>query len=169
MMGRTHIAIGMATGLSIAYVLESGLPQIIILTGCTGVAAMLPDIDHPNSTLRDFMGLPGDLAFSGLPHRGITHTFLALAVVTAITYLILPPIVGFSMFLGYFSHLLADVVTPAGLPWLLPFSDKKWHLLPEPFRIRVNSFVERVIYHMTILISIGIVMGFIVRAVVSLF
>jgi inner membrane protein len=172
MMGKTHLVIGVAIGLSTAYVLESDVPHAFALTAFSAAGALLPDVDHPRSMIRDFLWIPGDILFSQMPHRGITHTFLAMVVVVGIIYFLLPAslnVIGFAVLLGFFSHLIADVVTPRGLPLLLPFTDRQFHLLPEPLRIKVNSLSEKIIYYLTILISVGVLLSLLVRWTVSLF
>lgn len=93
------------------------------------ISSLLPDLDHPKSTLGSkltFISYPTSAIFG---HRGITHSFLMIAALVffikdiatssnvhlSITqYFILPFVV------GYLSHLLADLCTPAGLPLLYP-------------------------------------------------
>lgn len=59
------------------------------------------------------------LLASALPHRTFTHSLLALGMITWATYILEPewaPVV----FAGYLSHLVADSLTPHGVPWLWP-------------------------------------------------
>jgi len=60
------------------------------------------------------------LLASVLPHRTFTHSLLALGVITWTSYLLdteLSP----AVFAGYLSHLVADSMTPNGVPWLWPY------------------------------------------------
>lgn len=52
-----------------------------------------------------------------LPHRTFTHSLLALAMITTMTYQIDPDLAPAAA-AGYISHLLADSMTPHGVPWL---------------------------------------------------
>ncbi|MCS1351573.1 metal-dependent hydrolase [Mechercharimyces sp. CAU 1602] len=61
------------------------------------------------------------LSVAFVPHRSFTHSLLALAAVAGITYLASPVLVP-AMVAGYASHLLADSLTPAGVPLLWPLS-----------------------------------------------
>jgi|SRR5690606_1476914 len=54
-------------------------------------------------------------------HRTFTHSFLALAMIAGITYHIDPDLAPATTD-GYMSHLLADSMTPHGVPWLWPWS-----------------------------------------------
>jgi len=90
--------------------------------------ALLPDIDHPRSTLG------GLLAFTKLPkyldvnygHRTITHSLLAYFVLGFLIYFfetILSPETHFTMlfFFAFSSHLLFDMMTVSGVPLLYPW------------------------------------------------
>lgn len=83
-----------------------------------------------------------DLYLAGVPHRGVTHTLLAVAVVggavALLSWLLRPRGFG-SRFgaarfgatvggLGVLSHLLGDVVTPMGIRPFLPLSDVTYTL-----------------------------------------
>ncbi len=88
------------------------------------LGALLPDIDHPSS-------LPGRLLrIFSLPisklcgHRGFTHSLVAWLLVMAACYQWIPiewqvPNDLIQAFLlGYLSHLIADMLTPSGVPFL---------------------------------------------------
>ncbi|MDR0218236.1 MAG: metal-dependent hydrolase [Enterobacteriaceae bacterium] len=90
------------------------------------LASLLPDIDHPQSTLGRLF------RFISIPiarlcgHRGFTHSLLAL---TAGIFLFqtempadwpIPTDFFHAMIIGYISHLIADMLTPAGIPLLWP-------------------------------------------------
>jgi inner membrane protein len=109
----------------IGYVMMSTDPALALLGGFVVLGlATLPDIDQR---------LPG------IPHRGPTHSLLFVAVASfalgrATNWLNLPavqpfatvPAVEFGLLLGVVglgSHLLADMITPAGLNllWPVPF------------------------------------------------
>ncbi len=106
----------------IGYVMMSTDPALALLGGFVVLGlATLPDIDQR---------LPG------IPHRGPTHSLLFVAVASfalgrATNWLNLPavqpfaivPAVEFGLLLGVVglgSHLLADMITPAGLNLLWP-------------------------------------------------
>jgi inner membrane protein len=106
-----------------------GKPAFAYLAGVAMLwLAMLPDVDHR---------LPG------VSHRGVTHTLsFALAVGAALGAAgafaaarlaladpVVGGVVGFSAgALSVLAHLLADLLTPAGVPILWPLSSRRYSL-----------------------------------------
>lgn len=70
MTGKTHIAIGIAAGLT----LSSELPveQQLILIGSSVIGSLIPDLDHPNSKLNQKL-----LLFNNNFYRVIFYLFLS--------------------------------------------------------------------------------------------
>jgi membrane-bound metal-dependent hydrolase YbcI (DUF457 family) len=92
-LGHSHALSGAVTGTAASlYVLHLPLPQAALLAGLTAGAAVLPDIDHPSSTLaRSFGFLTHGFAWlvgriSG-GHRHGTHTLLGVGVFTGLAWL----------------------------------------------------------------------------------
>ncbi|MGP1955930.1 MAG: metal-dependent hydrolase [Arsenophonus sp. NC-PY1-MAG3] len=92
------------------------------------ITCLLPDIDHPKSFLGQrlkWLSIPIAKVFG---HRGITHSLLAIIGGSIffssdlLSRIIIPIPVDFvhSMIVGYTSHLVADMLTPAGIPLLWP-------------------------------------------------
>ncbi|ATA21932.1 MAG: metal-dependent hydrolase [Gibbsiella quercinecans] len=90
------------------------------------LTSLLPDIDHPNSVLGQrlrWVSAPIARAFG---HRGFTHSLLAILGGIALFHMniprgwFIPADALHAMIIGYFSHLLADMLTPAGVPLLWP-------------------------------------------------
>ena len=114
--------------------LSPPLGIVVLVTG-----SLLPDIDHPQGTLRQMMDLPRFLARpigEILPHRGPTHTIWAGILFSLLTSVLAvwagnPIIVtigtGFAMFIAYSSHLTLDSLNPTGVKWLTPWRDFKLH------------------------------------------
>ena len=98
MKAPTHVMFGLLAGSYMGA--TSALPLVI--------GSLLPDIDHPRSTLGKFLPI-GYL----IKHRTITHSILAAAIIWWIH-----PWVG----VGYASHLLLDSLNPMGVPFLYPVS-----------------------------------------------
>ncbi len=90
------------------------------------LGALLPDIDHPSSILgRIFRVI--SLPISKLcGHRGFTHSLIAWLILLISCYQWLPTQWGLpadliqAFLLGYMSHLVADMLTPSGVPFLWP-------------------------------------------------
>lgn len=92
----------------------------------TLLTSLLPDIDHPQSVLgRRFRWLSHPIA-RAFGHRGFTHSLLAVIGGIALFNLKVPqhwvvPADAFQgLVLGYLSHIIADMLTPAGVPLLWP-------------------------------------------------
>ena len=133
MMGTSHMVIGAAAGLGAAYLLQAPAP--LELMAVATFTALLPDIDHPQGTLRRKIPLVDDLLLFWLPHRGITHTVAAVGVVALVGYGLysaglIPISAVIGAVAGYISHLVADMMTISGLKVAWPLSDKTLHLWP---------------------------------------
>ncbi|GGE17591.1 hypothetical protein GCM10011571_19140 [Marinithermofilum abyssi] len=77
-----------------------------------------------------------------VPHRSITHSLLALGIVTGITYLAAPDY-SVAIAAGYISHLLADAVTTGGVPFFWPWK-KRWGLKDLGIKVRSGDKVDQV-------------------------
>src|SRR5260370_387636 len=84
-LGRPHALSGAVAGLAVGlYLTHPTGVQLAVFTGLTAGAAVLPDIDHPNSTLAHCFGfLTRSIArfigkISG-GHRHLTHSILGVA------------------------------------------------------------------------------------------
>ncbi|XBS68097.1 metal-dependent hydrolase [Acerihabitans sp. KWT182] len=90
------------------------------------LTCLLPDIDHPQSFLGQrlkWLSMPIARVFG---HRGFTHSLLAimagflLFTLKFASDMIVPPDAFHGMIIGYLSHIVADMLTPAGVPLLWP-------------------------------------------------
>lgn len=110
MNGATHFA----TGILLSAALTTNPAGIVV----GSLAALLPDIDEPNSMLsRKIPIIPHVVGFFG--HRKITHSLLGVFLFS------IPVWIWLSEYLlifiaGYLSHLLLDTMTSMGTPWLFP-------------------------------------------------
>lgn len=143
MNGRTHLLLGIASGVAVAaavpaytglvfpgsdHVVKAGLILI------AAIASLLPDIDHPKSILSGYaIGIGGAVRLFA-SHRTWTHSILFGAVICLGVWIAsfqgawLAPMIAVGM--GFGSHLVADMLTVAGVPILLPFSRKSYRLAP---------------------------------------
>ena len=121
MDGKTHLATGILTGVSVVYVRDKfGLDiseGILLVTGC-GIGALLPDIDISNSLLGRFIPL-----WLFVEHRTITHSLLFMLVVCLLGLILkIPYSLNIGLLVGISTHLVLDGLTPMGIPYLLyPF------------------------------------------------
>lgn len=90
------------------------------------LTCLLPDIDHPKSFLGQRLKWVSKPIARAFGHRGFTHSLLAVFALLATFYLkvpdtwIIPADALQGMVLGYLSHIVADMLTPAGVPLLWP-------------------------------------------------
>lgn len=108
------------------------------------IGGVLPDIDHPKSTVGrkvPFLSHPISAVFG---HRGITHSLIMTIAILFVLYIATQfpdyqqykPLVA-PLCIGYLSHILGDMMTPSGVPLLWPH--KKNYSLK---LFRTNSWQE---------------------------
>lgn len=144
MKGPTHILGAVSVGAVLANYFDtpfSSLPWVVIV-----ISSILPDIDEPSSTISN----PSKFIKKGIPrpilefldlvvwiialpirlftsHRGVTHSLLITLLLSGLIFNICKSYLIW-FFLGYFSHLFLDFLTPMGIPIFWPISDKKFSL-----------------------------------------
>lgn len=141
MMARSHFILG-GVGWC-GWCLVTGTAVDPAGLGVAAAAALLPDIDHPQSTVGrrlPWLSRPISAVFG---HRGLTHSLLALAaVVCGLVWvhqagsgavdlrrfgLPIAPDATMTLTLiqaaaiGYLSHLAGDALTPSGVPLFWPW------------------------------------------------
>jgi inner membrane protein len=90
------------------------------------LTCLLPDIDHPKSFPRTTPEVGVETHRPRVRPPGFTHSLLAVFGLLTLFYLkvpeswIVPADAIQGMVLGYLSHILADMLTPAGVPLLWP-------------------------------------------------
>lgn len=115
------------------------VPFVLSGVACL-IGALLPDIDHPQATMSRKLlinrgaGPLGVLGYIGGifravlgGHRGFTHTLIC-ALLPCVLYPLIPPFYAYvltAFIVGYFSHLLADMLTEQGIPLLWPITSKR--------------------------------------------
>lgn len=135
MTGRSHLILGLASGaaLAVAWNVQPAMAIQLALFG--GLGGLIPDLDHPQSTLSGY--IPGSglvLGLSGIRHRTFTHSLLFVVVLVGAWFasasvLKLPYPYTLALVAGIASHLIADMTTPQGIPLLYP-SRRAWRILP---------------------------------------
>lgn len=140
------MVIGAAAGIMAAPMSGSDAAIAVVVTGA---AALLPDIDTPRSAVgkkRPIVSKTINLFFG---HRGVMHSLAGCAAVSLLFKAMLPA----SLFhissyiaVGYISHLLADMLTPAGIPLLWPLSKRFGFPL-----VRTGSLTEKILFIVAIL------------------
>lgn len=107
MMGRTHMAIGVAVALPVIKYLD--LPYVYMTGSIIGSVA--PDWD----------------LYLGIKHRTITHSLLFL-LISSVLVGVFNIDMAILWFIAYALHLIADSFTKMGVPFLFPFIKKKYGL-----------------------------------------
>lgn len=145
MLGKTHkvggICAGVCTAVLLAPKLELTASPTLAVAGLlfgSLFGSLLPDIDHPNSTISHKMPLLSKVITTFFGHRGMTHTFLVLFLTTFLglfSTVYMPVVLQTTMVAffigyaaGYASHLFLDALTPAGIPVFFPFYRKNVRL-----------------------------------------
>jgi len=119
MMAGSHIAVGAALWAVTARLsgLEAIEPQAL---AAAALGALLPDIDHPQSWAGRKMRLVSVPLALVVGHRGITHSALAILGCALLLMILGTGWLAAPVVVGYLSHLLADGLTPSGVPLLWP-------------------------------------------------
>lgn len=129
MLAKTHLAFGFLFGL----VLMPFIPVMnkYVYFAIVLVASLLPDIDSPNSKASKKLGAIGKITRVFTKHRGIFHSLWIPLIAGAVLWYFVGRVYAIPLVIGYFSHLLIDGFTKAGINFLHPFST-----------LRMQGFVE---------------------------
>jgi inner membrane protein len=161
MTGRTH-DLAAFTVLGVV-ALTSPLPHMTLATGLVAIGANLlggiaPDIDQPTAPF--WRNLPVGRIFGKVfhmlagGHRFLSHSILGIVLFGVGWHFflqVLTPsfphldmnIIWWAFMIGFVSHLVMDMFTKEGVPWLLPIP-VKFGIPPfKVFRITTGKFVER--------------------------
>lgn len=142
MMARTHIAFAALMMVACSVGILERMPQVHEVA-LAGAAGLLPDLDHPKSTfgrIVPYISIPIAKVFG---HRGFTHSLLMVAVIMwlLITHREQQSLPILPLVIGYFSHIIGDLLTPSGVPLLWPIKQKFSLNL-----FKADSWVEHLIY-----------------------
>jgi inner membrane protein len=129
-MGRSHLTSGALVGAIVVAVFDVHDPVTAGgIVALTAVSALLPDFDHDDATLPRWFGPLGRLLAwiigRVFGHRGLTHSLLGLAILTA-TLGFLPLVldaprwIPAAVVLGSAVHIVGDMLTVSGCPLFWP-------------------------------------------------
>ena len=122
MTGKTHITIGLMTGLLLTKygVITNGSDMIVLpfIVSC-GVGATLPDIDHHNSMITNKAGVVGRIIQKTTKHRGFYHSIMSLALLYGVTLLLAAKIEENMMYATVVLGIIALMVL---LPYIAKFT-----------------------------------------------
>lgn len=143
MKGYSHLAIGTFTVITFSLrvaPLWRDFNSAILSLIVAAVGSLLPDIDSDESLIRRSTGTNRSSGWGGriiswlisIPSGGHRVAFHSPLVLLALSWIALIyfrgnlPAVAFAM--GYGLHLLADALTVEGIPWLWPFTRRRFGL-----------------------------------------
>ncbi len=140
MLARTHLVFGATCFASFAALLHTTIHPVSLAIA-TG-AALLPDLDHPQSLLGRRLWFISKPLSKLVGHRGVTHSLIAVMIsmwalfnAGANTMLVGPLVI------GYLSHILGDLLTKSGVPLFWPWKQK----ITVPLLWRTGSGAESVL------------------------
>ena len=139
MLGRTHVATGLAAGLTFAVATNTVTTTPLLAFGVAGAAALLPDLDQPASLAGSRLGLqPASWVLRLFGHRTFTHSLVALGLFALLVArlvalrpagYVLPSAYLDMAIIGFVSHLAADGCTKEGIELLWPLP-RRFYLMP---------------------------------------
>jgi inner membrane protein len=144
-LGRNHLVFGIgSSALALHY---AGFdPVISVVTApIAGYAALIPDVDHWHSKINSKWWVRlFNLPFILLGKRGVSHSIVALFILLllgAALYRNIPEsgVFVLAFWVGYASHILADMMTSAGVRFFYPLSEKR---IRTPLNFATGSIVE---------------------------
>jgi membrane-bound metal-dependent hydrolase YbcI (DUF457 family) len=121
------------------------LPSVL----AAAIAGVLPDADYPKSWTGRMLGSVSEGLHRFFGHRSFLHSYLALALVTATVGSLLWWLSGrpaslLAVFVGYGSHILADMMIVGGVQFFWPSSVIAVFPGRDEYRVLSGSTSERV-------------------------
>ncbi len=146
MRARTHL---LFSAVCLLFYLDYfDVKNILLFSFLLFFATLFPDIDEAGSTIGKKTQPFSNIINVICGHRGVFHSLL-LPCATALTLLFFQQReAAIAVFIGYVSHLVMDMITPAGIYLFYPFSWKIRGPIP------VNSFFEKILFWTFLLIVI---------------
>lgn len=141
MLAKTHLTIGILCGaILIKFVKINDIIEFFIYFGLIMLGSLLPDIDHKNSKINNKIKISKLLTFI-IKHRGVTHSILALILLSVLLWRFAGELYAISLFIGYSSHLLIDAITKEGVCLFSPLSKFRIRGI-----IRTGKIIEKAIF-----------------------
>jgi inner membrane protein len=153
-MGRSHFLTGVISGAAVANAADLDPGKSVAFIAITSVCSLLPDLDHPGSTLARKLWIPGRAVASIIEHvfghRQITHSVLGLGLLCAGLAFVphLPAHCYWAVILGCVTHIVGDMLTVSGVPLLWPVQQSF-----RVFNMRTGSNLET--FAMTPILTAG--------------
>lgn len=126
MLGKTHFMCGLLAGAIVNDMVNKKIELLPIAV--TGISALLPDIDNPNSMLGHKIKPVSILLNKLFGHRTITHSLDFIIIISATLFaLYKSPFIPF-MTLGLLTHWILDALTMQGVGICIFTPDVKFRL-----------------------------------------
>lgn len=142
MMARSHVVFGISAWAGLS-AMSAPAPSFAGFGGVV-LGALLPDIDHPSSTVgRPLFFISKPLArITG--HRTVTHSLLGLSLLLSCLYLTNSmTLFGKGIACGVASHLVGDFITKGGIPLFWPIKRR----FSFPISFVTGGLVESVVVY----------------------
>lgn len=154
MLKHTHMAFSLMVGAStLRWFPPLSMSETFLFASGLVIGALIPDIDHPKSTLGRWMPLLSKLISIGFGHRGFSHSFLFLGLI----FLLLPWVPNMMFWggvIGIVTHLIGDMMTHKGIRILYPY--QRFFRLPVTFK--TGGMVEHLLF--PVFCFVAVVQGF---------
>ena len=147
MRARTHLLFSVVCLIFYFNYVEVQNPMVFV--ALVIFATLFPDIDEAGSTIGKKTQPFSNMINMICGHRGVFHSFLLPAAATLTLFFLQENEAAIAVFLGYASHLVMDMMTPAGI---FPFYPLRWRIRGP---IPVNSIFEYILFFSFVII-IGI-------------
>lgn len=144
MLSKSHIIIGVGAAIMAVPTLNLNVTTGVLCVAAAGIGSLAPDIDHPNSKIRRYIPIPVPLK-----HRGLTHSIVGVIGLMFLVSILIAPVpsaitpAAFFM-LGYIAHIVADMLTVAGVMLFYPL-ETNVRLLPKAIALHTGSRLEYVL------------------------
>jgi membrane-bound metal-dependent hydrolase YbcI (DUF457 family) len=137
----THLAFAGLVGVALQ---GFGIPLTPELAATIAVGSLLPDLDTTSSGLGKFVKPVSGFIERKFGHRTVTHSFVGLALLAAITtpLLAVHPLAWWYLFYGALSHVLLDTLNMVGVPLLWPSRIQFWFVVNRAYRVPYGSPLE---------------------------
>jgi len=162
---KSHVALSTIIAMPLPFIIEAtDILELVVYFSAAFVGSLAPDLDEEGSYLsRRLPVFPMILSLFGVEHRGITHRFIFVLVISIGFYFALKLnsassyfyLAAYGFIIAYFGHLLGDMLTKGGIrDFFYPFSSKKGVLLPRKFRFYTNSAIESGVFALMIILLV---------------
>lgn len=148
MLFHTHILLGIVLFLLTKDFFSGG--NVIAFFLLVLLGSVLPDIDERSSKICRWSGILGGFVAFFSKHRGFFHSIVFHLILFVVMAYFFNRYYAAGLLVGYFAHLLGDIITPAGLAIFYPFSKFK---IRGP--VRCGGFWEGVIMVMLVVLVIS--------------